>query len=420
MSPIIITIFLLLFNGCDWGDKHGKHGAWSKGSEDHSKVADWRVLVESVSAKTGTVAKELVTHGTLESETMADITPEAGGVVTAIKAEEGDTVRKGQVLAILSSPSIEATSERARLELAAAQRKFGQAEKLHRSGAISDTEFLEAKDAFAIASASFKEASGTHEFTRLTSPVDGTVAIRNVRIGELASGAEAAFQVVDLNRLRVIVNLSEGDLTHLSVGQPVSLAGTYNTRLRAKAAVLRISPIVDATTGTVRVTLAVEPMTADGPHLRPGQFVEVRISVDQHENVVTIPRSAVRWLDGSPIAWRIIEKPPQKKENKYGKDKDKPGFFDKLFADDDAEKDTDKPDPWAGVPRRIVERVNLSLGYTDADRAEVSAGLAVGEQVVTTGGDNLRPDAEVKLPGDPNPQKMADDTGNPESGEEKE
>jgi hypothetical protein len=45
------------------------------------------------------------------------------------------------------------------------------------------------------------------------------------------------------------------------------------------------------------------------------------------------------------------------------------------------------------------------LGYTDADKAEVAAGIDAGDLVVTVGGDNLRPDAAVKLPGDPSPAK---------------
>ena len=342
---------------------------------------------------------------------MADITPEAAGVVTEVRAEEGEMVARGQVLAVLSSPSLEAGSERAKVELSQARRRFEQSKVLHGTGAISDSEFLEAQDAFEIAKASFNEARGTRGFTRLTSPIDGTVALRNVRLGELAGSAGPAFQVVDLERLRVIVNMSEGDLIHLKKDQTVTLAGTYDRESRATGSVLRVSPVVDQTTGTIRVTIAVDPMTDDGPQLRPGQFVEVRIEVDRHEDVLTIPRKAVQWLDGSPIAWRVVDRPEGKDDEgkRWGKnDEDGDGFFAKLFADDDEEKKP-KADPWEGVPRRIVERVNLSIGYTDADWAEIEDGLAEGDMVVTVGGDSIRAEAEVKLPGDPNPKKPKDD-----------
>lgn len=409
MSRCFLTLLLFILTACGGDRGYGrKGGGYGKGRGDKDKkVADWRVLVEVETVKKGAVSKDLVTHGRLESEAMADITPETAGVVTEIRVEEGDAVSRGQVLGVLSNPSLEAGSERASVELSQTRRRFEQAKTLHKTGAISDTEFLEAQDAFEIAQAGYREARGTRGFTRLTSPVDGTVAVRNVRIGELAGSASPAFQVVDLDRLRVIVNLSEGDVSGLKVNQSVTLAGTYNRSVKAQGKVLRISPVVDQTTGTIRVTIAVEPMTGDGPHLRPGQFVEVRIEIDRHEDVVTIPRKAVQWLDGAPVAWRVIDKPDDEADDEDGKEEEEEedqGFFSQLFGrDEDQKKDED--DPWVGVPRRIAERVNLTLGYTDADRAEVERGLDVNDLVVTIGGDNLRPDAAVKLPGDPSPKK---------------
>ena len=118
------------------------------------------------------------------------------------------------------------------------------------------------------------------------------------------------------------------------------------------------------------------------------------------------------WL---PIAWRVIDRPEstEGEGGPWGKGKGKgkgkgedEGFFAKLFADDEKEEKP-KADPWEGIPRRIVERVNLSIGYTDADWAEIEDGLTEGDLVVT--GDGIRAEAEVKLPGDPNPKKPKDD-----------
>lgn len=417
---LISALLLAPMAACD-SDRRGGKGRYGGGSWGSDGVKDWRVLVEPVDVGTGSVARELVTHGTLESEAMADITPEAGGVVQDIRVEEGDTVRAGSILAVLSNPSLEAGSARARVELSQAQRRFEQAQNLHGRGAISDTEFQEADDAFAIAKASHREATGSAGFTRLTSPINGTVSIRDIRLGELAGGAQRAFQVVDLDRLRVIVNLSEGDLEFLSIGQPVVLAGTYDAEATTTGEILRISPVVDETSGTVRVTIAVHTDATQNVRLRPGQFVEVRIEIDRHSDVMTIPRRAVYWQDGAPVAWRIADKPPEEEENGRGKwgqrgDRDQKKWFKQLFAKEEDKKE--QADPWEGVPRRIVERVSLTLGYTDSANAEITEGLNPGDSIVNIGGENLRPEAEVKIPGDPNPkrperddQKSDDDEG---------
>ncbi len=418
MIRLTIASLLLALGlaACD-GDRGRKGQRGDRGSWGEQRVKDWRVLVEPTAVETGSVARELVTHGTIESEAMADITPEAGGVVREIRVEEGDAVQRGAVLAVLANPSLEAGSARARVELSQAQRRFDQSRTLHQRGAISDSEFQEAQDAFAIAQASHREATGSAGFTRLTSPIDGTVAVRDIRVGELAGGAQRAFQVVDLDRLRVIVNLSEGDLQALHVGQPVVLTGSYNRDASTTGEILRISPVVDEASGTVRVTIAVHNDVEGAPVLRPGQFVEVRIEVDRHADVMTIPRRAVYWQDGAPVAWRIVAKPEADDEEpdeagdgewRKGRggsgDGDDSSWFAGWFGDDE-DTEEEQSDPWEGVPRRIVERVSLTLGYTDSVRAEVVAGLAAEDLVVAVGGENLRPDAEVKLPGDPNPQR---------------
>ena len=156
MSRCFLLLIFTLSTACG-GDGRGRGGDPSskKWDKKDKKVSDWRVLVETTNVGVGSVSKDLVTHGSLESEAMADITPEAAGVVTDIRVEEGDSVRQGQVLAVLSSPSLEAGSERASVERTQAKRRFEQSKKLHETGAISDSDFLEAQGAFEIGQARY-------------------------------------------------------------------------------------------------------------------------------------------------------------------------------------------------------------------------------------------------------------------------
>ena len=390
----IIVIFGLA--ACGGGDDRQRRGGkGGKGGKRGDQIVDRRVLVEAAPTKLGSVAKHLVTTGSLESEAQADITPETSGVVTRIEVGEGDAVSKGQLLGLLANPSLQAAAERAKVDLGKQRRTAEQAERLHQKGAISNSELLEAQEALQAARATWREAAGSRDFTHLTSPITGTVAVRDVRIGELAGGGQRAFQVVDLDRLRVIANLPEKDLSQIHVGQAVMLQGAYDTDARSTGRIHRISPVVEPTSGTVRVTVAVD---AGNDALRPGQFVKVRVEVDRHNDVLTIPRSAVVWRDGTPVAYRVVDMPEEEKKERK---KDEPGFFDKLFGGDD--EDQSDFDPWAGIPQRQVESVKLTVGYTDPDLTEVSDGLQEGDLVVVLGADHLHHESRVKLPGDPKP-----------------
>ncbi|MDP6946422.1 MAG: efflux RND transporter periplasmic adaptor subunit, partial [Myxococcota bacterium] len=221
---LLLTVALALACGGDGGGGHGgKGGGHGQGGHGDSKTeADPRILVEAATVERGSVGDHLVTTGTLESEAQADIVPEASGVVTDIRVEEGDTVRRGQLLAIIKNPSLDATADRARIELDAARRASTEAIALHAQGAVSDRELRDAKAALETAEATFNEATGSRDFLRIESPIDGTVSMRDVRLGEVAGGARA-FQVVDLDRLRVVVQLPERDLGRVSVGQVATL-----------------------------------------------------------------------------------------------------------------------------------------------------------------------------------------------------
>jgi membrane fusion protein, multidrug efflux system len=421
---MLIMVALLVGGpgGCSSDGQSGNKSGGSWGAVDDTQPGpDQRVLVEVAGIEIGTVADHLITTGVLESEAQADITPLGSGTVTRVMAEEGDTVRPGQVLAVIENVSLASGADRATIELNNAKQAVAEAESLHSRGAISDRELRDANSALAVANAGYKEARASAGFTRLTSPIAGTVSLRNVRVGEVAQPSQPAFQVVDLDRLRVIVQLPEKDLPRVSTGLPATLTGAYDEEAGATGQVERISPVVQASSGTVRVTIGVDSENAS---LRPGQFVKVRIEVDRHSDVLTIPRRSLVWDDGEPVAWTVFDAPaPEPPEEEALEDADdEGGWMADLFGDgedgEDAE-DAEDRDEWEGIPRRGVVKNRLEIGFVDPDWVEVVSGLAKTDQVITLGNGSLREETLVRLVGDPDPPEREDDAEQSEDGKKK-
>jgi membrane fusion protein (multidrug efflux system) len=410
--PCLLLGSLCLFGiACEGGGGGPPEGGAEEGPE--APGPERRVPVEIAEVELADVADHLMTSGTLESEAQADIVPEASGVITQVLVEEGQSVRAGEVLAIIANPSLDANADRASIELQRTKDSAKEMRELHARGATSDRELREAEKALQAAETNFQEARRSRGFTRITSPIAGTVAVNDVRVGEVASAAKRAFQVVDLAKLRVVVQLPEKDLPRIRVGQSVSLSGAYDESATASGVVQRVSPVVDAATGTVRVTIGVNP---EGSALKPGQFAKVRLEVDRHPNVPSFPRRGLLYDEGEPVVWKVIEakapETPTEGEPEEGAKKEEgPGFFDELLAklqgaeDQPAEGDNteEDKDPWEGIPRRGVEKVRIKVGYIDTDRVEILEGLSPGEQIVTVGNTNLRTEVLVRLPGDPEP-----------------
>lgn len=402
---------MCLLISCSGGPSEGYGGGqWGKPSVE----GDRRILVEVDTVSHGSVADYLETTGSIESEAQADIAVETTGTVTQIAAEEGDSVSRGQLLAVIENPSLEASARRASIELERAEADLERARTLHGQQAISDSELRQAEVSYRTAQTSANEARRTRGFTRVTSPIDGTVSVRDIRVGELASGR--AFQVVDLSRLRVIVQLPEKDLAHVRVDQIVRLSSAYNEGAVSTGKVVRISPVVDPASGTVRVTINVD---SGQDALRPGQFAKVRIEVDRHEGVITIPRRGLVWEDGEPVAWVVTDAPHEEAEEETPDEdadmgEDEAGFFARLFGGGGRVQEADEADeadavPEVDIPQRVAERRVLTVGFMDPEQIEVSEGLSEGEQIVVVGNANLRDGTMVRLPDDPAPQASSED-----------
>jgi len=417
---LLALVLVLLPVACGGGPKAGKRGMRGHGGrggggedgEDEGPQTDPRTLVEAETAVTGAVSQYVVSSAVVESEAAIALLPETSGLVTAVNVEEGDEVHQGQVLATIENPNLDATLDRARAAAERAEQSYGELERLHAAGALSDRELLDAQHALATARTTYEEAQRMGAFSRLVSPIDGRVAARNVKFGQLVSPAVPAFELVDLDRLRVVVQLPERDLTRVAPGQLAHLVPVYDESILVPGHVERLAPVVDPTTGTFRVTVVPDDPEAG---LRPGQFASVRIQTDLHEGVLTIPRRALLYDRGEPYVFRVQEAAAEEEEEKDEEKKEEEGFLAKArakFAElkaklpgqggEDEEEDEELPGP-----RREARKVPVELGFMEVATAEILGGLAEGDLVVTLGQEVLRDEARVRLPGDPTLEDIA-------------
>ena len=347
-----------------------------------------RQSVEVLRTTIGSASAWLETTGVVESEAEANIVPEAAGIVLSIQAEEGDIVRRGEVLATIENANLDAGLSRAASEVDRAQRELARGEVLAGQGALSDRDLQELRYAAQTAATTLAEAEATEGHTRLRSPIDGTVSIRDIREGELAGGTRA-FQVVDLSRLRVVLELPERDLHFLEVDQKVEVVSLYDDESSVEGRIERISPTVDPTRGTVRVTVELpEEQTV----LKPGQFISASVEVGHHEDVVVVPRRAVRFEEGVASVFLVGEEvvpEPDEDEEGEAEEEDAPP----IDQDDDAEESAGD-EPEEPSMQAIRTAITLDERYVTVIQAEsgqvlewieVSSGLDVDTPVISRG-----------------------------------
>lgn len=342
----------------------------------------------------GAVADQVGASAVVESELTANLVPEATGIITEILADEGDPVVEGQVLATLENISLGTGAAKARAEVSRLADQASRTRALFEQGAISARDLGEAEHALSTARLSLREASAGYGNTRMVAPFDGVVALRNVKVGELATSATAAFQVVDLDALRVVASFPERELGRVHPGQPVRLASAYDTEQGTTGIVQRVSPVVDSNTGTFRVTVSVNP----GQNvLRPGQFVTVTVEVGRHEEVPVVPKKAVVYEDGVAVVYRVVDAPePEEGEEDDEGDGEEGGSWWPFGGDEEEDDEGEGEAEESEGPKLVAERRVVTLGLVDDDWAEVMEGVGPDDTVVTVGQSHLRDGARVR------------------------
>ncbi len=195
--------------------------------------------LESNSPPPRTVPAGVAAEGRVVAYPGSEVTvgADAIGRLLRVGVEEGDVVRKGQILAEIDASDLLAGRDeaRARLEEATAERRLAQlnAERkvrlfqegvipaFDRDAAARDVEITEAR--IETAAASIRRLDATIAKTRMVSPIDGTVTSRRVNAGQMVDRGDDAFVIADLGRLRIEGEAHEADAGRVTVGAPVEI-----------------------------------------------------------------------------------------------------------------------------------------------------------------------------------------------------
>jgi membrane fusion protein (multidrug efflux system) len=190
-------------------------------------------------------------------------------------------------------------------------------------------------------------------YTDVVAPFDGVVAQRMVKEGNLINVNQTMFRVVDAARLEAVLNVPERELATLRAGLPVRLSVDALPGVAVEGTIDRISPVVDAATGTFRATATFTD--AEG-RLKPGMFGRIAVVYEQRGDTLTVPRLAL--LEDGDGATVFV------------------------------------------VRGGAVEKRSIVLGYVNGEFAEVRSGLEEGERVVTAGKVAVRDGTKVEVIGD--------------------
>ncbi|WP_228720692.1 efflux RND transporter periplasmic adaptor subunit [Nitrogeniibacter mangrovi] len=249
------------------------------------------------------VASQHVAEGVVEAVTSATVAAQVQGRILATPVDAGDTVRRGQVLmrvdaaeANQSVAAAVANVARAQAAYANARAEWERTQALFNQKFVSQAHVDQAQAALRAAEASLKAAQAgrgqavvARDFTTITAPFDGIVAVRHVDAGDMAQPGRALIDVYAPGAMRVVAQVPLSVIGRAGNGQLRAQLEVPALNLKVAAERVTVLPAADPRTFTVEVRATV-PAATKG--LVPGQFARMHLFVGESARV-TIPASAV-------------------------------------------------------------------------------------------------------------------------------
>ena len=219
----------------------------------------------------------------------ARVSAEAMGRITWLCCDEGDVVRKGQVLARIDTALNQAQVAQAKAQLDQAERDLARVEELAKSGAATEAQLEAARTRRDAAAAALDQALAAMKKTTVVSPIDGQVSRRYVTGGEVAAPGQPLLDLVDISRVKVVAGLPERDFAHLKVGQETTVKVDAWPDLTFTGTVARIG-LVAGPARTFPIEVVVD--NSEG-RLRPGMVGQVLLTKRTYDSAIVIPQDAI-------------------------------------------------------------------------------------------------------------------------------
>ncbi len=367
-----------LATGCGSGGKDGGEG-------EGNSEQDTAVPVEAALTRRDKVVASYTGTASLEPESQAQVVAKASGVVQRIMVEEGDHVTAGKVLATLDPDRAQLSLRQSAANLKRLENDARRASEMYGRKLLSAEANDRARFELENQKAAYDMARLELSYTRIVAPISGVVSLRMVKPGNLLQINQAAFMIDDFDPLLAVLSVPERELRLLQAGMPVSMQVDALPGRSFDGEVARISPVVDAQTGTFRVTAEFHDKTGT---LKSGMFGRLTVVYDTRRDALVVPREALADEDGETFVYVVEMDPNPPKAKEPEKKKGLFGFGSAQAKDADDAKGKDsksiKPTKPKG-PSLIAKRKLVKTGYMSGNVVEIESGIGEGARVVTVG-----------------------------------
>jgi len=320
------------------------------GGSNNQGAGEELIPVEVTLVERGLISDFILLSTNLETERMASVFSRVQGLVENISVEEGDNVKKGQVLMTLEADEYVLAEEKARLTYQSQKSDFDRMEAMYQQNLLSKEEFEKAKYTLGGLEVDWKQAKLNLSYTRIKTPISGIVGDRLIKPGDRIQPTDKLYTVINTNEMIAVVYAPEKELGNVSKNQQAFITSDHLAGQQYEGWIKRVSPVIDPQSGTFKITIGVKNKNNV---LRAGMFVNTHIVTATHENAVLIPKKAIVY-ENEQLSVFVV-------------------------------KDS------------IAMKVNLKVGFQDHEKIESLEGIEEGDRIIVVGQAGLKNNTKVRI-----------------------
>jgi RND family efflux transporter MFP subunit len=214
--------------------------------------------------------------------------------------DEGEPVTAGEPLVHLNQDLLQARFTRAQAQFEYDEREYRRILDLYERGNTSKSELDDARTKRDVSRATLDEAARELERTTIAAPISGILNRLPRELGEYAKSGDIVAEIVDLDPVKVVVDVSERDVPYLSVGNRATVLLSNGEPQERTGDLTYINAIADEGTRTTRVEITV---ANDDYRLHSGQIVKARLTRRVLKDVIMVPLESVIPLEEGMIVY---------------------------------------------------------------------------------------------------------------------
>ena len=237
--------------------------------------------------------------GYLEEGQSIDLAFKHGGTLEAVYVKEGSRVGKGQAVAKVSSPTLESALRTAQATLEQAQDAYERLKKVHDNGSLPEIKWKEMEANLEKAQSSYDLAQSMMADNLLTSPIPGTIAGLDVKLGENIAPLKPVARVINTQGIAVRITVPEEEIAKLHVGDTAEVVIPALENRRYQGRVTEKSMTASLVTHSYPVKVVIERPDKE---LVPGMIGKVVLKADLRQGIV-IPANAVLLNQEGKFVW---------------------------------------------------------------------------------------------------------------------